>query len=351
MNIKKEIIETSHGPVARFTITNSSGAKVTVSEIGAGIVAVEVPDRDGRLEDVTIGYADPDNYFGDGPGAGKTPGRYANRIARGLFTLDGKEFHLPVNLPPNHLHGGDNGFHHRRWLGEVSGGNSVCFTLHSPDGDAGYPGNLTVKVTYRWDEDCTLRIDYQATTDAPTVINLTNHAYWNLAGHSAGPAAALAHELTLFMNSFLETDGDLTPTGRLLPVAGTPMDFSTPRPVGRELHADYTPLRHAKGYDHCWAFDSEPRPGELQRAAVLHDPASGRSLTVLTDQPGIQVYTGNWLTGSPAGKDGAVYTDYCAIALECQGFPDAPNHPEFPSQRLDPADIYHRTIVYAFSSR
>lgn len=349
MNIKKEIVSTSHGPVAQFTLTNASGAKVVLSETGAGIVAVEVPDRDGNLADVTLGYADPASYFGDGPGAGKTPGRYANRIARGCFTLDGKEFRLPVNLPPNHLHGGDNGYHHRRWHGEVIGDNEVCFTILSPDGDAGYPGNLSVKVTYRWDDACNLRIDYRAETDAPTVVNLTNHAYWNLAGHDAGVAAALAHELTLFMDSFLETDADLTPTGRLLPCPGTPMDFTQPKPLGRDLHADFVPLRQAKGYDHCWAFDRAPKPGELRKAAILHDPASGRTLTVLTDQPGIQVYTGNWLTGSPEGKDGAVYTDYCAVALECQGFPDAPNHPGFPSQRLDPGETYRRTIVYAFS--
>ncbi len=350
MKIIKEIKDSAKGPVACFTIENSSGAKVTLSEIGAGIIAVTVPDSAGRLDDVVIGYANIDSYFGDGPAAGKTPGRYANRIARGQFLLDGRLHTLPVNLPPNHLHGGDDGFHQRLWRGEATGCDSVRFTLMSADGDNGYPGNLKAEVTYRWDDSCSLHISYMAETDAPTVINLTNHAYWNLAGHNAGTDAALAHELTLHMPSFLETDRHLTPTGAVLPAAGTPMDFSVAKPLGRDLHAPYQPLLFGKGYDHFWAFDNPPAPGELRCAAVLHDPSSGRTLTVLTDQPGMQLYTGNWLTGSPAGKDGAVYHDYCAVALECQGYPDAPNHPGFPSQRLDPGTTYRRTIVYALSA-
>lgn len=348
MKIETATQSTVLGEVKLFTMTNDRGAQAVVSALGAGIVAIRVPDKEGRLADVVIGYDRAEDYIADGPCAGKTPGRYANRIAAGHFSLDGKTYTLPVNNGPNHLHGGPDGYQNRVWNAAVEGGNKVVFTLHSPDGDAGYPGNLDAKVTYTWTDDNVLEIDYEAVTDAPTVVNLTNHAYFNLGGHETGSDRALGQQLTLRCSNWLPTDDTLIPLGEIAPVAETPMDFTQGKAVGRDIREDFEALRFGKGYDNCWLVDDYD--GTLREAAVLRDPQSGRTLTVITDQPAAQVYSGNWLEGCPVGKGGAVYHDYAAVAIECQGCPDAPNHPNFPSQRLNPGETYRRRIRFAFSA-
>jgi len=360
MKTERSVYSTPVGEVEYFTLTNDRGSRVVLSSLGAGIVEISVPDRDGRLADVVIGYPKPEDYMADGPCAGKTPGRYANRIARGCMTIDGKEYHLPVNNGPNHLHGGPDGFQNRIWDGcEVASGQ-IRFSLLSPDGDAGYPGNLRVTVTYTWHEDDKLLIEYEAVTDAPTVVNLTNHSYFNLAGHDAGAVKAMAQILKLNCHRWLPTDDTLVPTGEVASVEGTPMDFLSPRPVGEAIFsvgatpstetliADFDAVRFGKGYDNCWLADDAD--GGMREIATLSDPGSGRILTVSTDQPAVQVYGGNWVSGCPSGKDGTVYTDYCAVAMECQGCPDAPNKPAFPSQVVTPGNPYRRSIIFSFSA-
>lgn len=359
MRTIKEIFPTPIGDATYFSLTNRHGNKVVVSSLGAGIVGICVPDRHGRLADVVIGYPNASDYIADGPCAGKTPGRYANRIANGRFTLDGKEYGLPVNNGPNHLHGGPDGYQNRIWEAEEVAPGQIRFTIDSPDGDAGYPGNVRASVTYTWDDDNNLTILYDATTDAPTVINLTNHSYFNLAGHDAGAVKAMNQLLKLNCSRWLPTDGTLIPTGELASVEGTPMDFRKARKVGdaifrtpdmpsaESLITEFDAIRFGKGYDNCWIADQVD--GKVNTIATLHDPESGRILTVSTDQPAAQIYGGNWVSGCPTGKEGCVYTDYCAVAIECQGCPDAPNKPGFPSQSLTPDHPYRRTIRFSFS--
>lgn len=347
IKITTECFDTPLGMLEAYTLTNDSGASVQLSPVGAGITRVVVPDRDGRMADVALGYEDLADYFYDGPCAGKTPGRYANRIARGHLVVDGRLHQLAINNGPNALHGGPEGFSHKVWDAEVVGGDTVVFSLVSPDGDENYPGTLTARVAYTWSDENVLRIEYSAITDAPTVVNLTNHSYWNLAGHDSG--TALDHLLQINAARWLPTSDSLIPTGELAPVAGTPMDFTEPKKIGRDIKADFDALRYGKGYDNCWVIDGY-EDGGLHTAAVLSDPASGRTLEVATDQPGVQVYTGNWLDGCPAGKGGHVYHDYDAVAIECQGFPDAPNQPSFPSQELRPDGEYRRLILFRFTA-
>jgi len=336
----------AEGEIAVFRLTNAAGARVEVCNVGAGITSAVVPDRAGRMADVALGYADYADYIGDGPCMGKTPGRFANRIAGGRFTLDGRVWPLAVNNGPNHLHGGPTGFANRLWQAEA-GDAGVVFTRTSPDGEEGYPGTLTARVAYAWDDDCCLSIELEAACDAPTIVNLTNHAYWNLAGENAG--SVLGHQLQLCASHYLPTDETLIPTGRQAGVDGTPMDFRTPKTLGRDIRADFTALRYGKGYDNCWTVDGF-RAGRETVAAELYDPHSGRRLTVRSTQPAVQVYTGNWLAGSPCSKSGRPYADYDGVAIECQGFPDAPNRPDFPSAVLRPGETYRRTIRYCFSA-
>lgn len=345
-----ELIRTQRVPQGEITlhrITNASGAYVELCNVGAGIAAVVVADREGRMADVALGYRDLADYIGDGACFGKTPGRFANRIAGGRFTLDGRTFELAVNNGPNHLHGGPSGFANRLWEARVEG-DSVVFTLESPDGDEHYPAALHARVTYAWSDDNTLRIDYAATSDGATIVNLTNHSYWNLAGENAGDVRG--HELRLAASAWLPTDPTLIPTGELAPTEGTPMDFRTAKPIARDFGADFDALKFGKGYDNCWAVDGW-EPGRLAAVAELYDPASGRTLAVSSDQPGVQVNTGNWLAGSPLSKSGRPYDDFDGVAIECQGFPDAPNKPGFPSAVLRPGEEYRRTIRFAFGYR
>mgnify|MGYP001518469560 FL=1 len=337
----------AQGQIEVFRLANAAGAYVDVCNIGAGVTAVVVPDREGRMADVALGYRAYADYVGDGACFGKTPGRFANRIAGGRFTLDGKEYRLAVNNGPNHLHGGPTGFANRLWQGETTG-DGVAFARTSPDGEEGYPGTLTARIAYAWDDDCCLTVLLEAACDAPTIVNLTNHSYWNLAGENAG--SVLGHELRLRASRWLPTDETLIPTGELAGVAGTPMDFRTSKPLGRDIRADFPALRYGKGYDNCWAVD-DWRADEETTVAELYDPKSGRRLSVRSTQPGVQVYTGNWLAGSPLSKSGRPYADYDGVAIECQGFPDAPNRPDFPSAELRPGEAYRRTIRFRFDVR
>ena len=349
MKITRELW--GHAPcgkdIFRYTLVNTSGAFVRLCDVGAAIVSIGVPDRDGKLADVVIGYNDPLDYFSDGPCSGKVPGRYANRIAKGRFSLDGKEYTLPVNNGPNHLHGGPQGFQNHVWESRIVD-DAVEFLYYSEDGEAGYPGNLKAVAHYQWSDDNALKLTLTAQTDAPTVVNLTNHAYFNLNGEGNGNI--LGHELKLNASEYLPTDETLIPTGAVDPVAGTPMDFVTAKPIGRDIQADFPALKYGKGYDNCWLIDGA-LPGQLNTCAELYAPESGRVLEVLTTQPAVQVYTGNWLAGSPKGKCGRSYFDYDAVAIECQHCPDSPNQPEFPTTVLRPGEVYEEAIIWAFSVR
>jgi len=329
-----------------FSIVNADGSEVILSNLGAGIVSVVVPDKEGRMADVALGYHDPADYDSDGPCMGKVPGRFANRIAKGRFSLGDKIFELAINNGPNHLHGGpgEQSFANRIWQAEELP-SGVKFTLDSPDGDAGYPGNLHIEARYTWSDDHRLTLWLKATSDAETVVNLTNHAYLNLKGEEVGDVTD--HNLKLFASRYLPTDETLIPTGELAPVAGTPMDFTAPKPIGKDLKADFPALNYGKGYDNCFVLD-DWKKGIVRPAAVLTEASSGRRLIVSTDAPGIQVYTGNWLSGCPTSKSGRAYADYDGVALECQAFPDSPNRPKFPFKSLKPRQIYENTIVFAF---
>ena len=329
-----------------FSIVNADGSEVILSNLGAGIVSIVVPDREGKLADVVLGYRDPGDYDTDGPCMGKVPGRYANRIAKGRFALGGKTYELAVNNGPNHLHGGPGPqcFANRLWEAEELR-DGIRFSLDSPDGDAGYPGNLHVEARYTWSDDHKLTLHLSATTDAETVVNLTNHAYFNLKGEDAGDVTG--HELKLFASRYLPTDATLIPQGGPASVKGTPMDFTTAKSIGRDLKADFPALNYGKGYDNCFVVDDWQK-GMVRPVARLTEASTGRRLTVSTDAPGIQVYTGNWLEGCPVSKSGKAYHDYDGVALECQCFPDSPNRPDFSFETLKPGEEYENTIVFAF---
>jgi aldose 1-epimerase len=331
--------------IYKYTLTNSKGAFVELGSVGAAIVAIGVPDRDGKIGDVVIGYDDPLSYFADGPCSGKCPGRYANRIAKGHFTLDGKEYTLPINNGPNHLHGGPKGFQNQVWDSR-NGEDWVEFMYFSEDGEAGYPGNLKAVARYEWGDDNALKLTLTAQCDAPTVVNLTNHVYFNL----EGKGDIKEHILKLNASEYLPTDSTLIPLGESEPVAGTPMDFVTEKPIGRDMFADFPALKYGKGYDNCFCIDGY-EPGQIQRAAELYSEPSGRFLEVFTTQPGVQIYTGNWLNGCPVGKGGAVYHDYDAVAIECQHFPDSPNKAEYPTTVLRPGETFQEAIIFAFSTK
>lgn len=334
--------KTDFGTITHVTLSNESGASVTLSTLGAGIVSVVVPDKDGNVADVVLGYADPAAWMADGPCAGKVPGRFANRIARGHFAIDGVEYTLAINNGPNALHGGPTGFQNRIWNLVSADDEKVVMEYTSADMEEGYPGELTARATYTWNDENTLTLHLEAETDKTTVVNLTNHAYFNLAGHDSG--SVLGHTLRLNASKYLPTDDTLIPLpGQPADVKGTPMDFTEAKALGRDIKTDFPALKYGKGYDNCWVLDSDKEP-----AAVLTDPESGRTLTVITDQPGVQVYTGNWLEGCPESKSGTRYHDYDGVAIECQAFPDSPNRPDFPSVLLRPGEKYSRTIVFRF---
>jgi aldose 1-epimerase len=335
-----------------FTLTNAHGMTARVTEYGAILVGLTAPDRQGHLADVTLGYDTLAGWLTSPSYFGATVGRFGNRIAHGKFTLDGQAYTLATNNSPGgipcHLHGGVKGFDKVLWHGEPvlkTDARGVAFTYTSKDGEEGYPGTLQVKVTYWLTDADELIWEAKATTDKPTVINLAHHTYWNLTGD---PTKSINdHELMLAADRYLPTDPGLIPTGVEAPVAGTPMDFRTPTAIGARVDADFEALKFGGGYDHCWVL----RAGQgVRLAAVVKDPASGRTMEVLTDQPGIQFYGGNFLDGTVAGKGGVKYQRRTGLCLETENYPDAPNHPEFPSAVLRPGETYHHTMVVRFSN-
>jgi aldose 1-epimerase len=331
--------------VTLYTLTNSSGLQIGVIDLGATIVNLMAPDRDGQFADIVLGFDNPQQYITDSPYFGTVVGRYGNRIANGQFELDGETYTLAKNNSGHHLHGGDVGFDKRLWTVTSSNPNRLEMKLVSPDGDEGYPGELTVRVTYTLDEDNRLTVDYYATTDKPTVVNLTQHSYFNLAGHSAG--SAMDHELLINAERYTEVDSELIPTGQLPYVVGTPLDFRQPVAVGARIDEKYPQLVNGGGYDHNWVLTEKAASGS-EPAAKVRDPKTGRTLVIYTEEPGIQFYAGNFLDGSIVGKEGAVYNYRNTVVLETQHFPDSPNQPDFPSTRLDPGEVYKTRTVFEF---
>ena len=325
-----------------YTLTDGQ-IEVRVTAYGAHLVSVKAPDRAGKMADVVLGYDTLDTYLiRPNPFIGAIVGRYGNRIAKGKFTLDGKTYQIPLNDGPNALHGGPKGFDQYVWQSkEVPGG--VEFTFVSPDGDMGFPGALTATVRYTL-KGTTLHIEYTATTDKATVVNLTNHAYFNLHGDDAGNI--LDQKIEINADRYTPVNATLIPTGELAPVAGTPLDFRKAEVIGARIDADFAQLKIAGGYDHNWVLNG--KPGTLHLAAKVTDPASGRTLTVETTEPGVQFYSGNFLDGSFTGRHGVKYEKRTGFCLETQHFPDSPNHPDFPSTELKPGETMHSTTTFTF---
>lgn len=323
-----------------YTLTNANGLIAKLTNYGTIITELHVPDRQGNLGDIVLGFDNLGQYLQGHPYFGATVGRFANRIAKGQFTLDGKTYNLAVNNGPNHLHGGRKGFDKVVWKAEPQAGAAVRFTYTSPDGEEGYPGTLATTVIITLTDANELRIDYTATTDKPTPVNLTNHSYFNLAG--AGDV--LSHEVMIAADHYTPPDAALIPTGEIRPVKGTPLDFTTPQNIGSRFAQLQT---QPVGYDNNFVLRSGGRGLEL--AARVCEPTTGRVMEVHTTQPGTQFYTGNFLNGSLTGKRGAVYHRHTALCLETQHFPDSVNHPNFPSVILRPGQTYRQTTVHKFA--
>lgn len=332
-----------------YTMTNGNGISVQLCDIGAGIVSIMTPDRDGHMDDIVLGYPDPLSYYGDGPCAGKVPGRFANRIANGKFKIDDVEYQLDLNTSDgkHHLHGGPIGFANQKWASRIEG-ESVVFTYLSADGEAGYPGEMVAKVRYTLNDEDELNIRLGAWTTATTVVNMTNHTYFNLKGEGHGDI--LDHILKLNASRWLPATDELITTGEIAPVEDTPMDFTQGKLIGRDIREPFDALVNGKGYDSCWVLDDLGKD-KLNLAAELWHEGSGRKVQLYTTQPGIQVYTGNWLNGCPVGHNGRIFHDYDAVALECQHFPDSPNKEDYPSTVLRPGQTYQEAIIFAFSVR
>jgi aldose 1-epimerase len=338
--------------VFRYILTNKKGAEAAVISYGATLVSLKVPDRAGKSADVVLGYDTVEGYEQGKSYFGGTIGRYGNRIARGEFSLDGTVFHLPKNDGPNSLHGGTLGFNKRIWTAvDRSRADAQVLELSytSADGEEGYPGTLKVKVTYTLPAEANeLRIDYTATTDKDTVINLTNHSYFNLSGDMS--KEIVDHQLLLRAPQFTPVDATLIPTGELRAVRGTPFDFTKATAIGARINQDDEQLNFGKGYDHNWVLE-RGKKGGLQLAAEVFEPTSGRVLEVLTTEPGIQFYSGNFLDGTAKGKGGQSYARRTGLCLETQHFPDSPNHPSFPPTFLKPGETYRTSTVLRFSTR
>ncbi|WP_080507596.1 aldose epimerase family protein [Bryobacter aggregatus] len=332
-----------------FTLKNKAGMEVTITNYGAIVTSMRVPDKNGKLEDVVLGFDKAEEYIAKpaNPYFGAVVGRYGNRIAKGKFTLEGKEYQLATNNGPNALHGGLQGFSKRFWKPALSG-NTLTLDYTSADMEEGYPGELKVRVVYRLTDDNALQIDYTANTNKTTVLNVTNHSYFNLTGPSGKDI--LGHILKLNASKFTPVDATLIPTGELRPVAGTPFDFLKPTAIGARMDQKEQQIQHGGGYDHNFVLDKSGAAGP-QQAAEVYDPISGRVLTVSTTEPGVQFYTGNFLDGTFQGKGGKAYTKRMAFCLETQHYPDSPNHPAFPTTTLKPGQTYKSTTVFRFSVR
>jgi aldose 1-epimerase len=349
MNIEKsDFGKTKDGEaVELYTLTNKNGVVAKIATYGATLTELWVPGKDGQKANVVLGFDNLKQYQEQSPFFGATTGRIANRIAKGKFTIDGKEYQVATNNGPNHLHGGPKGFDKQIWRAEpnqTSKGPSVKFTYVSPDMDQGFPGKLNTEVTYTLTDDNEVRIDYKATTDKTTIVNLTNHSYFNLHGSGSGKDV-LDHVLTLYADSYTPVDATLIPTGEIKSVKASVFDFTTPKPIGRDIEKTGG---NPNGYDHNFVINGTP--GELRRAARIEDPDTGRVMEVRTTEPGVQLYTGNFLDGKVTGNGGKPFRKHDAFCLETQHFPDSINHPNFPSTLLKPGQTYTTTTVFKFST-
>ena len=353
MKIKKEPFGTlaDGTEVALYTLVNDQGMKATITNYGGILVSLYTPDRDGAFQDVVLGFDTFDEYAEHNPFFGALVGRYGNRIAHCTFTLGGVEYALERGRGPHHLHGGfKGGFDKKVWTPravETANGPALELTYTSPDGEAGYPGNLATQVVYTLTAENALQIDYRATTDKATVVNLTNHSYFDL---SAGAADnILGHEIMITADLFTPVNEALIPTGELRSVQGTPLDFRTSTPIGARIDADDEQLRYGGGYDHNWVVNGQP--GDLRLAAKVHEPTSGRVMSVYTTEPAVQFYAGNMMPPSMPGKGGRTYVRRGGLCLETQHYPDSPNQPHFPSTVLQPGETYQTTTIYQFSAQ
>ncbi|MCL6523751.1 MAG: galactose mutarotase [Thermoflavifilum sp.] len=329
-----------------YYLENHRGMAVAITNYGGRIVSLVVPDSSGQPADVVLGYPSIKDYLSDSSTyLGALIGRYGNRIAKGRFTLNGKTYQLYINNPPNSLHGGHHGFDSKVWEARQPSDSVLELTYVSPDGEENYPGTLTVQVTYTVTDSNALEISYRATTDKPTVLNLTNHAYFNLSGE--GYPSIGNTVLQLLADHYTPIDSTLIPTGEIAPVAGTPLDFTKPMPIGQRIDSPFIQLQYGHGYDHNFVLN-KPAPDSLSLAAVAYSPVTGIEMKVYTTQPGVQFYSGNFLDGSHKGLAGKPYVRRSAFCLETQHFPDSPNHPNFPSTLLNPGEIFTSQTIYAF---
>jgi aldose 1-epimerase len=336
--------------VYSYTLKNSLGMKAEIIEFGAIVRTLSVPDRSGKFSDIVLGYDDLSGYENGSSYLGAIVGRYGNRIAKGKFTMDGKEYQLTVNSGTNHLHGGAKGFDKVLWKAEPVENETdpaLKLTYVSKDGEEGYPGTVTVSVTYTVTKDNELRIDYEGTTDKTTILNPTHHSYFNLTGDFT--KKILDHELMIKADTLTPVDSNLIPSGELKKVGGTPFDFRKPEKIGARINEKDEQLRFGIGYDHNWVINDYSK--NVRLSAAVYDPQSGRYMEVLTDQPGLQFYSGNFLDGSAKGKGGIFYEHRTGLCLEAQLFPDSPNKKNFPSAVLKPGEVYHQTTIYKFSTK
>jgi aldose 1-epimerase len=337
--------------VYQYTLRNASGMTVQIINYGAAVTSILVPDRNGQFDDVVLGYDSLQGYVNGTAYFGAVVGRYGNRIGKARFQLDGKDYQLAVNDGDNHLHGGKVGFNKVLWETKSFDSSSPEPALQlqhvSPDGEEGYPGTLTLKVTYTVTARNELRINYEGTTDKTTVLNPTHHSYFNLSGSLY--TTILGHLLMIEAEEYTPVDKGLIPTGQIASVAGTPMDFRTATVISARINDPYQQLVFGKGYDHNWVLKAPA--GTVRKAADLYEPISGRAMEVFTDQPGVQFYSGNFLDGTAVGKNGIYYQHRTGLCLETQAFPDSPNKPQFPSTTLRPGQVYHQTTIYRFSTR
>jgi aldose 1-epimerase len=352
MTMQKSVFGTTQEgqEVFAYTLKNKSGMEATVITFGATLVSLSAPDRNGAMADIVLGFDSLSSYLTQNPYFGSTIGRYGNRIGKGKFKLNGVEYTLAVNNGPNHLHGGIKGFDKVIWTvdeKESVAGTSLVFLYMSKDGEEGYQGALSVKVVYSLTDSNELRIDYTATTDKPTIVNLTHHSYFNLAG--AGNGSVLDHELYIDADRFTPVDEGLIPTGELRSVQGNPMDFRTPVSIGARINDPYEQIKKGGGYDHNWVLNKAMKTFGL--AARAYEKSSGRVMEVLTDEPGLQFYSGNFLDGTLTGKGGKKYERRFGFCLETQHYPDSPNKSEFPTTVLNPGDTYKTSTIYRFSTR
>jgi len=333
--------------IKKYTISNSKGLTAEIINYGARVVSLKAPDRTGKIEDIIFGFDDLASYERDNSYQGAIVGRYGNRIRDGKFSLEGKTYQLDINDGKNHLHGGKDGFYRQVWECREADSRSIQLCYISPDGEGGYPGQVEITVIYTITDDNGLKIEYSAKTDKTTILNPTSHCYFNLSGFPE--KSILDHELMINADYFTPVDAGLIPTGEIRPVVGTPMDFRTVKAIGKDIEADDEQILYGNGYDHNWVLNDYN--GQVRLSATLYEKETGRLMEVLTDQPGLQFYSGNFLDGSMTGKGGVKYNHRTALCLEAQAFPDSPNKPNFPSVVLRPGEEYKQTTIYRFSTK